>query len=120
MPERKDRHFAGKVHVFNAGYSRVAGLDYEMIGSLMPTFISIESTSLFCCGNLRRNHSGPCRDTFPREASGRIYDYRFTNIEHVSGGLPAVPAAVLPNRSAATCAGEGRLHRSYRGPFRRG
>ena len=26
MPERQERHFAGKVNAFNAGYARVAGL----------------------------------------------------------------------------------------------
>src|SRR5256886_10508748 len=34
MPERRERHFAGKVHAFNAGYSRVTELRYDMIGSL--------------------------------------------------------------------------------------
>ena len=34
MPERRERHFAGKVHAFNAGYARVRDLVYEVIGSL--------------------------------------------------------------------------------------
>ena len=34
MPERKERHFAGKVHAFNAGYARVKDLKYEILGSL--------------------------------------------------------------------------------------
>ena len=34
MPERRERHFAGKVHAFNAGYARVRDLKYEVIGSL--------------------------------------------------------------------------------------
>ena len=34
MPERKERHFAGKVHAFNAGYERVKDLDHRFIGSL--------------------------------------------------------------------------------------
>src|SRR5206468_12927982 len=34
MAERKERHFAGKVHAFNAGLARVAHLDYEVIGNL--------------------------------------------------------------------------------------
>ena len=34
MPERKERHFAGKVHAFNAGYAKVKNLKYELIGSL--------------------------------------------------------------------------------------
>src|ERR1700733_12721057 len=34
MPERQERHFAGKVHAFNAGYARVRDLDYSVIGSM--------------------------------------------------------------------------------------
>src|ERR1017187_4718637 len=33
-PERQERHFAGKVHAFNAGYARVTGLDYKVIVNL--------------------------------------------------------------------------------------
>src|ERR1017187_2624764 len=34
MPERRERHFAGKVHAFNAGYAKVTGLNYDIIGNL--------------------------------------------------------------------------------------
>src|SRR5437879_13491260 len=34
MPERHERHFAGKVYAFNAGYARVQHLNYEIIGNL--------------------------------------------------------------------------------------
>src|SRR6266481_6672836 len=34
MPERRERHFAGKVNAFNAGYARVADLNYDVIGNL--------------------------------------------------------------------------------------
>src|ERR1035441_6434176 len=34
MPERQERHFAGKVHAFNAGYEKVINLPYEVIGNL--------------------------------------------------------------------------------------
>src|SRR6266446_10732688 len=34
QPERAERHFAGKVNAFNAGYARLKDLDYEVIGSL--------------------------------------------------------------------------------------
>ncbi len=33
-PRRNDRNFAGKVHAFNAGYERVKGLRYEILGNL--------------------------------------------------------------------------------------
>ena len=34
MPERRERNFAGKVHAFNAGYSKVKDLNYDVIVSL--------------------------------------------------------------------------------------
>jgi poly-beta-1,6-N-acetyl-D-glucosamine synthase len=34
MPQRRDRSFAAKVHSFNAGYERVKGLQYDLIGNL--------------------------------------------------------------------------------------
>src|SRR5574341_1954027 len=34
MPDRENRHFAGKVNAFNAGYERVRGLPYDIIGNL--------------------------------------------------------------------------------------
>jgi len=33
-PQRQERHFAGKAYAFNAGYERVQGLIYEVIGNL--------------------------------------------------------------------------------------
>jgi glycosyltransferase involved in cell wall biosynthesis len=33
-PARKERHFAGKVHAFNAGLERVSQLPYDIIGNL--------------------------------------------------------------------------------------
>src|SRR6266498_1094449 len=34
MPERQERHFAGKVRAFDAGFAKVKGLEYEIIGNL--------------------------------------------------------------------------------------
>src|SRR5271165_6924062 len=34
MPERRERHFAGKVHALNVGYTRVKDLTYDVIGSM--------------------------------------------------------------------------------------
>ena len=34
MPQRRDRSFAAKVQAFNAGYEKVKGLHYEIIGNL--------------------------------------------------------------------------------------
>ena len=34
MPERQERHFAAKVHAFNAGYAVVKNLQYQVIGKI--------------------------------------------------------------------------------------
>src|SRR5215831_8742970 len=34
MPERRERHFAGKVHAFNAGYDSVKHLTFQAVASL--------------------------------------------------------------------------------------
>src|SRR2546429_3951207 len=34
VPERRERHFAGKVLAFNAGYAKLRKLNYDAIGSL--------------------------------------------------------------------------------------
>ena len=34
MPERAERDFAGKVHAFNAGYTKVRDLEFEVVGNL--------------------------------------------------------------------------------------
>src|ERR1035441_879283 len=34
MPQRRDRSFAAKVVAFNAGYEKVKGIDYEVVGNL--------------------------------------------------------------------------------------
>src|SRR6516225_5229223 len=46
MPERRERHFAGKVHAFNAGYARVKGLEYQAIGNLDGD-VSMDDTEFF-------------------------------------------------------------------------
>jgi len=84
MPERRDRQFAAKVHCFNAGYERMKGMSYDIIGSL-DADISFESDYFeFLLSKFVENpRLGVAGTPFVEE--GTQYDYRFTNIEHVSG-----------------------------------
>jgi biofilm PGA synthesis N-glycosyltransferase PgaC len=83
MPPRTERHFAGKVYAFNAGYARLNGVDYDIIGS-MDADISFEKDYFsFLLNRLAENPTlgligTPFRDN-------EMYDYRFVSIEHVSG-----------------------------------
>lgn len=85
MPERQERNFANKVHAFNAGYARVRDLDWEIVGSL-DADISFDSDYMaFLSGKLQQDPRLGLVGTPFRETSGESYDYRFVNIEHVSG-----------------------------------
>lgn len=84
MPERRERHFAGKVESFGAGYSRLSDLRYEYIASLDGDIsFDVEYFSFL----LQKFAEDPGLGLVgtPFIESGRTYDYRFTNIEHVSG-----------------------------------
>lgn len=85
MAERAERNFAGKVLAFNAGYARVKGLDYQAIVSL-DADISFDSDYFeFLLKKLVDDPLLGLTGTPFQELSGRMYDYRFVSVEHVSG-----------------------------------
>jgi biofilm PGA synthesis N-glycosyltransferase PgaC len=83
MPERRERHFAGKVHAFNAGHARLQGIKYDVIGSMDgdisfgPDYFSLLLEKLAADSAL-----GLVGTPFKDRST---YDYRFVSIEHVSG-----------------------------------
>src|SRR5713226_8388582 len=81
MPERKERHFAGKVHAFNAGAARVKDLDYDAIGSLDADISFDENYFPFLLGKLAKDPTLGLVGTPFKEGSNPIYDYSFSNIE---------------------------------------
>jgi len=84
MPERKERHFAGKVNAFNAGYAKVKDLNYDIIGNLDADITFEKDYISFILEKFDKNPSlGACGTPFKEES--QQYDYRFTSIEHVSG-----------------------------------
>jgi biofilm PGA synthesis N-glycosyltransferase PgaC len=84
MPERKERHFAGKVHAFNAGKERVKDLNYDFIASLDGDISFDEEYFAFLLGKFSENPKLGLVGT-PFKEGDAMYDYRFVNIEHVSG-----------------------------------
>ena len=85
MPEREERHFAGKVYAFNAGQARVKELPYKVIVSLDADITFEENYFSFLLDKLISDPMLGLVGTPFAEASGETYDYRFVNIEHVSG-----------------------------------
>ena len=86
MPERPERHFAGKVHAFNAGYARVPHLEYDVIGNLDCDTSFDAGYFDFLLRKFAENPRLGVAGTPFREGSFQ-YDYRFTSIEHVSGQI---------------------------------
>ncbi len=84
-PQRKERHFAGKVMAFNAGLERLTAVPYEAVVSL-DADISFDSDYFaFLLEKLAAHPELGLVGTPFREISGESYDYRFVSIEHVSG-----------------------------------
>jgi glycosyltransferase involved in cell wall biosynthesis len=84
MAERRERHFAGKVNAFNAGYSRVKDLPYDIIGNL-DADVSFDADYFdFLLGKFAENQRLGVAGTPFREGTYQ-YDFRFVSIEHVSG-----------------------------------
>jgi poly-beta-1,6-N-acetyl-D-glucosamine synthase len=85
MPERRERHFAGKVHAFDAGYARVRGSAFDAIGSLDADASFDAEYFSFLLGKLAADPTLGLVGTAFTETSGKSYDYRFVSIEHVTG-----------------------------------
>ena len=85
LPPHGDRHFARKVHAFNAGYVRVKDLPFEVVGSL-DADISFEPAYFeFLLGKFAENQKlGVAGSPFVEEG-GEPYDFRFSSPNHVSG-----------------------------------
>jgi biofilm PGA synthesis N-glycosyltransferase PgaC len=85
MPERRERHFAGKVHAFNAGYARVKDLPFEIVGSLDADLSFDSEYFLFLLAKLAENPELGLVGTPFQDGPNKTYDFRFVSIEHVSG-----------------------------------
>lgn len=83
-PQRADRHFAGKVTAFNEGYATLEGRYFDVIGNLDADITFDSDYFEFLMGKFAENSALGVAGTPFRE--GRVqYDYRYSNIEHVSG-----------------------------------
>jgi biofilm PGA synthesis N-glycosyltransferase PgaC len=85
MPERKERHFAGKVHAFDAGYAKAKYLSPEVVGNL-DADVSFGSEHFHHIVSKFADHPDLGVAGAPFREGTFQYDYRFTNIENVWGG----------------------------------
>ena len=84
MPEHRDRTFAAKAHCFNAAYERLDGVPYDIIGNLDADISFEPDYFAYLLGKFAANPKLGVAGTPFVEGSVQ-YDYRVTNIEHVSG-----------------------------------
>ena len=89
MPERKERHFAGKVHAFNAGMARVIELPFEVIVSIDADIAFDPEYFEFLLTKLTEDPKLGLAGTLHRDPTQEVYDYRFVAIEDVSGACQA-------------------------------
>ena len=85
MPERKERHFAGKVNAFDAGYARAKQVPHGFLASLDADITFDARYFEYLLGQLAEDERLGLVGTPFQDGPNPIYDYRFVNIEHVSG-----------------------------------
>ena len=89
MPEHRDRQFAAKVHAFAAGYARLNGTRFDIIGNL-DADITFEPDYLeFLLTKFAENPQlGVAGTPFVEDSERRekhTYAHQFAQLEHVSG-----------------------------------
>jgi glycosyltransferase involved in cell wall biosynthesis len=84
MPERQERHFAGKVYAFNAGYARMVGTEYDVIGSLDADISFDPSYFEYLLEKFSEDPQLGLAGT-PFSEGIVKYDFNVTRKEHVSG-----------------------------------
>ncbi len=84
MPEHEDRQFAAKVHCFNAGYAKVKPTEHDIVGNLDADITFERDYFEYLMSKFADDPRLGVAGT-PFVEDGKHYDYRYTNIEHVSG-----------------------------------
>src|SRR2546427_1155176 len=85
MPRHRDRSFAAKVSSFNAGYQRVKGLPYEIIGNLDADVSFDEDYCEFLLSKFREDPNLGVAGTIYREEGYSSETDSFEGHKHVSG-----------------------------------
>lgn len=85
IPEREVRSFAGKVRAFEAGYERIRGMGFNIIGNLDADISFGPDHFEYLLGKFSESPSLGVAGTAFVENDTLAYDYDIVNIEHVSG-----------------------------------
>lgn len=85
MPERKERHFAGKARAFEAGYERVKDLEFDVIGNVDSDISFGEDYFEYLLGKLALDPDlGVCGTDY---VEGTFHSFRdsYISVQHVNG-----------------------------------
>lgn len=89
LPERRSRQFAAKARAFNAGYERLAGLPFDVIGNLDADITFEHSYFAFLLDRFRESPELGVAGTPFVEKGERpdvhTYAHQFAQLDHVSG-----------------------------------
>jgi glycosyltransferase involved in cell wall biosynthesis len=85
MPQRRDRSFAAKVQAFNAGYERLKGLPFTIIGNLDADISFAEDHFEFLVGKFAQDPSLGVAGTVFREEGYSSETDSFEGRTHVAG-----------------------------------
>lgn len=85
MPERRERHFAGKAYAIMAGLERMAGLPYEVIVSLDADITFEQDYFAYLLEKLAEDPQLGIVGTPYQDIYNEIYDYRFVRAENIAG-----------------------------------
>ncbi|NLV85308.1 MAG: glycosyltransferase family 2 protein, partial [Spirochaetales bacterium] len=86
QPKHADRQFAAKVRAFNAGFERVQGMQYDLICNLDADLTFDPDYMDYLIGKMEGDDKlGVVGTPFIEDDNQKGYDFRFANIEHVSG-----------------------------------
>ena len=84
LPEHRDRSFAAKVSCFESGFERVTHLPFDIVASLDGDIAFDKDYFEFFLKKFIANPKLGVAGT-PFVEGNRHYNYKYTNIEHVSG-----------------------------------
>lgn len=85
LPEHAERHFAAKARAFAAGYAAAGTILHDVVGNLDADLSFDPGIMRFIMDRFAEDPTLGVAGVPFVEPSGESYDYRFTNIAHVSG-----------------------------------
>ncbi|HTA29517.1 MAG TPA: glycosyltransferase family 2 protein [Candidatus Cybelea sp.] len=87
MPEHRERQFAAKVHCLRAAWEKLQPLPLDVIGNLDADITFEADYMAFLLDKLAGDPRLGVVGTRFVENNRQVYDYKFMNAEHVSGGF---------------------------------